>query len=126
MPYVIGEQCIDRTDRSCVEECPVDCIYEGARKLYINPMECIDCGACEPLCPVQAISFDRMTPDERQIWIGDNHDFFTTTLPGRAGPIGAPGGADMVGRIGIDTPLVTSWPAVTKAGHGEDGARSEG
>jgi NAD-dependent dihydropyrimidine dehydrogenase PreA subunit len=56
VPYVIAAACIDVMDRSCVEECPVDCIYEGERKLYINPSECIDCGACEPACPVQAIS----------------------------------------------------------------------
>ena len=59
MPYVIGAACIDITDKSCIEECPVDCIYEGARKLYINPGECIDCGACEPVCPVEAITQDR-------------------------------------------------------------------
>ncbi len=47
MPYVITEACIDLMDRSCVRECPVDCIYEGERQLYVNPLECIDCGACE-------------------------------------------------------------------------------
>ena len=51
MPYVIAAACIDAMDTSCVEECPVDCIYEGDRKLYINPKECIDCGACEPVVP---------------------------------------------------------------------------
>ena len=56
MPYVIASACIDVNDKSCVEECPVDCIYEGERKSYINPKECIDCGACEPVCPVEAIS----------------------------------------------------------------------
>ncbi len=40
MPFIIGEPCIDVMDKSCVDECPVDCIYEGARKLYINPAEC--------------------------------------------------------------------------------------
>jgi NAD-dependent dihydropyrimidine dehydrogenase PreA subunit len=53
--YVIAEPCIDVMDRACVDECPVDCIYEGGRSLYINPDECIDCGACEPVCPVNAI-----------------------------------------------------------------------
>ena len=65
VPYVIGAECIDITDMSCVEECPVDCIYEGDRKLYINPKECIDCGACEPVCPVEAIAQDRRVTDER-------------------------------------------------------------
>ena len=46
MTYVIAEPCIDVVDRACVEECPVDCIYEGSRALYIQPDECVDCGAC--------------------------------------------------------------------------------
>ena len=63
MPYVIASPCIDVNDMSCVEECPVDCIYEGERKSYINPKECIDCGACEPVCPVEAITQDRRVAD---------------------------------------------------------------
>ena len=63
MPYVITQPCIGQRDASCVEVCPVDCIhptpdeegYEYAEQLYINPDECIDCGACEPACPVTAI-----------------------------------------------------------------------
>ncbi|WP_264005705.1 indolepyruvate ferredoxin oxidoreductase subunit alpha, partial [Mycolicibacterium sphagni] len=46
--YVIAEPCVDVKDKACIEECPVDCIYEGARMLYIHPDECVDCGACEP------------------------------------------------------------------------------
>jgi NAD-dependent dihydropyrimidine dehydrogenase PreA subunit len=53
--YVIGEPCIDVKDRSCVDVCPVDCIHEVGRILVIDPDECIDCGACEPECPVEAI-----------------------------------------------------------------------
>ena len=48
MTYVIAQPCVDVKDRACVDECPVDCIYEGARSLYIHPEECVDCGACEP------------------------------------------------------------------------------
>ena len=48
MTYTICEPCIDVKDRACVDECPVDCIYEGGRMLYIQPDECVDCGACEP------------------------------------------------------------------------------
>ncbi|WP_306510341.1 indolepyruvate ferredoxin oxidoreductase subunit alpha, partial [Corynebacterium xerosis] len=54
MTYVIAQPCVDVMDRACVEECPVDCIYEGKRMLYIHPDECVDCGACEPVCPVEA------------------------------------------------------------------------
>jgi len=106
MPYVIASPCIDTMDRSCVEECPVDCIYEGERKLYINPKECIDCGACEPVCPVEAISQDRRVAEEDEEHIDDNRRFFTEALPGRDEPIGAPGGSHKTGPIGVDTPFV--------------------
>ncbi len=67
MTYVITEPCIDVIDKSCVEVCPVDCIHfeEGTdRKLYIDPDECIDCGACEPVCPVTAIFAEDDVPDQ--------------------------------------------------------------
>ncbi|MEO9222851.1 MAG: ferredoxin [Mycobacteriaceae bacterium] len=108
MPYVIAEPCIDVMDKSCVEECPVDCIYEGDRKLYINPMECIDCGACEPVCPVEAISQDRRVPEEYTEHIANNKEFFTSVLPGRDEPIGTPGGAHKTGPVGVDTPMVAA------------------
>jgi NAD-dependent dihydropyrimidine dehydrogenase PreA subunit len=53
--YIIGEPCIDVNDKSCVDVCPVDCIHVAGRMLVIDPEECIDCGACEPECPVEAI-----------------------------------------------------------------------
>lgn len=55
MTYVIAEPCIDTKERSCIDVCPVDCIYETERMLVIEPDECIDCGACVPECPVDAI-----------------------------------------------------------------------
>ena len=55
MTYVIAEPCVDVMDKSCVDVCPVDCIHETGRMLVIDPDECIDCGACEPECPVEAI-----------------------------------------------------------------------
>jgi len=105
--YVINEHCIDELDGSCVENCPVDCIYEGLRKRYINPDECIDCGACLPECPVDAI----IAPDEQPdpVWAADNAAFFTEKLPGRDTALGAPGGAYPAGPVGTDTPLVTGW-----------------
>ena len=63
MPYVITEACIGVKDRACVDVCPVDCIYEGENQLYIHPDECIDCGACEPECPWQAIFEEVAVPD---------------------------------------------------------------
>ena len=69
MPYVITSTCIGTQDQSCVEVCPVDCIHfeEGVdRMLYIDPDECIDCGACEPVCPVTAIfPLDSVPPEEQ-------------------------------------------------------------
>ena len=64
MTYTIAQPCVDVMDRACVEECPVDCIYEGKRSLYIHPDECVDCGACEPACPVEAIFYEDDVPDE--------------------------------------------------------------
>jgi NAD-dependent dihydropyrimidine dehydrogenase PreA subunit len=63
MAYVIAEPCIGTKDTACVDACPVDCIhpkkdepaYAEAELLYIDPVECIDCGACVPVCPVSAI-----------------------------------------------------------------------
>jgi NAD-dependent dihydropyrimidine dehydrogenase PreA subunit len=109
MPYVIAAACIDVMDKSCVEECPVDCIYEGVRKLYINPVECIDCGACEPVCPVEAISQDRRVPDGQHDFVADNARFFSQPLPGRGEPLGAAGGASIIGALAVDTDLVTCY-----------------
>ncbi len=66
MPYIICEPCIDVKDRACVSVCPVDCIYEpeGERMLYIHPDECIDCGLCEPECPVDAIFPEADVPEQ--------------------------------------------------------------
>lgn len=62
MTYVIAEPCVDVKDKSCIEECPVDCIYEGDRMLYINPDQCVDCGACEPVCPMESIYHEDEVP----------------------------------------------------------------
>jgi NAD-dependent dihydropyrimidine dehydrogenase PreA subunit len=109
MPYVIAEACIDVMDRSCMDECPVDCIYEGGRKLYINPLECIDCGACEPACPVEAISQDRAVPEGQEAFVADNVRFFEEALPGRDEPLGQPGGSGDLGPIGIDTDFIAHY-----------------
>jgi ferredoxin len=67
MTYTITEPCIGTKDRSCVDVCPVDCIHDEGdedRILYIDPDECIDCGACEPACPVTAIFAEDDVPDQ--------------------------------------------------------------
>lgn len=55
MTFVVTEACIKCKYTDCVEVCPVDCFYEGENMLVINPEECIDCGVCEPECPIEAI-----------------------------------------------------------------------
>jgi len=113
--YVIAEPCIDVLDRSCVDECPVDCIYEGARALYIHPDECVECGACEPVCPVEAIFYEDDVPQAWAAYVTDNDAFFSEPLPGRAEPLGSPGGASRTGPIGTDTGLVAKFPTGRQA-----------
>lgn len=106
MPYVIQAGCIDEVLGDCVDACPVDCIYEGDRKSYINPSECIDCGACKPVCPVNAIESG---PAADSLWVEDSQRFFEKPLPGRDEAIGSPGGADGLGPTGVDTELVEAF-----------------
>ena len=108
MTYVIGEPCVDVPDRACVEECPVDCIYEGERMLYIHPDECVDCGACEPACPVEAIYYEDDLPDQWKVYTEENARFFAEPLPGRGEPLGSPGGAAKLGATAADTPFVAA------------------
>ncbi len=75
MTYIITEPCIDVKDRSCVEVCPVECIHESDRMLVIDPEECIDCGACEPECPVEAIFPEDAVPDAMEPFIAINYGF---------------------------------------------------
>jgi len=76
MPFVIAEPCIGVKDRSCVEVCPVNCIYEGEDQFYIHPDECIECQACEAACPVQAIFPDSGVPEKWLDYIEKNRAFF--------------------------------------------------
>lgn len=76
MTYVITEPCIGVKDRACVDVCPVDCIYEGEDQLYINADECIDCGACEPECPVTAIFPEEDVPANQKQYIQLNREVF--------------------------------------------------
>lgn len=94
MTYTIAEPCVDLKDKACIEECPVDCIYEGARMLYIHPDECVDCGACEPVCPVEAIYYEDDVPDQWSSYTQINADFFAE--------LGSPGGASKVGQTDND------------------------
>ena len=76
MTYIIAEPCIDTKDASCVEVCPVDCISEGDDIYYIHPVECIDCGACEPACPVEAIFEEDAVPEKSKDYTAKNAEYF--------------------------------------------------
>lgn len=104
MTYVIAQPCVDVKDKACVDECPVDCIYEGERTLYINPLECVDCGACEPVCPPQAIYYEDDLPAPWTDFLRANRDFFADF----DNP--TPGGASVVGKIDKDDPMVAALP----------------
>jgi NAD-dependent dihydropyrimidine dehydrogenase PreA subunit len=114
MTYVIAQPCVDVKDRACVDECPVDCIYEGERTLYIHPDECVDCGACEPVCPVEAIFYEDDVSAHWAQYTGDNAAFFADVLPGREDALGSPGGAAKLGALDVDTPLVAHLPVQTR------------
>ena len=75
LTYIIAEPCIDVKDKSCVDVCPVDCIHESERMLVIDPEECIDCGACEPECPVEAIFPEDALPDKWQPFVKINYAY---------------------------------------------------
>ena len=102
MTYVIAEPCVDLLDKACIEECPVDCIYEGARMLYIHPDECVDCGACEPVCPVEAIYYEDDVKEEWAAYTKANVDFFDE--------LGSPGGASKVGKVEADPQWIKDLP----------------
>ena len=117
MTYVITSACVDVMDKSCVAECPADCIYEGERTLYINPDECVDCGACKIACRLDAIEYETDLEGADLLHLADNAAFFETVLPGRNEPLGSPGGAHGLGRVGVDTPLVAAMPVRTPPAH---------
>ncbi|CAB4333182.1 MAG: ferredoxin [Actinobacteria bacterium] len=102
MTYVIALPCVDLKDKACIEECPVDCIYEGDRMLYIQADECVDCGACEPVCPSEAIFYEEDLPAEFEPFKQVNVDFFAT--------LGSPGGAARVGATSNDPEYVRALP----------------
>jgi NAD-dependent dihydropyrimidine dehydrogenase PreA subunit len=85
MTYVIAEPCVNTKDTACVEVCPVDCIhptkddpdFDAEDMLYIDPEECIDCGACAPECPVDAIFDENELPGEWSSYLERNADYYS-------------------------------------------------
>ena len=81
MTYIVNEKCIKCKYTDCVEVCPVDCFYEGENMLVIHPDECIDCGVCEPECPVDAIK-----PDTEPGWRSGSSSTGSSPRSGRTSP----------------------------------------
>lgn len=106
MTYVITEPCIDVKDGDCTEACPVDCIYEGGRMFYIHPDECINCGLCLSICPVDAIWWDEETPAEMKHYENINREFFGPQVT----DWGDPGGWSEKFTTKLDHPSVASHP----------------
>ena len=76
MTYIVKDECIKCKLMDCVEVCPVDCFYEGENMLVIHPDECIDCGVCEPECPVDAIVADTpIKKDDKNKWFELNKKY---------------------------------------------------
>ena len=76
MTYIVKDECIKCKLTDCVEVCPVDCFYEGENMLVINPDECIDCGVCEPECPINAIVADNIYKEkDKDKWLLLNKKF---------------------------------------------------
>jgi len=72
MTYVVAEPCVKCKYTDCVDVCPVDCFYEGENFLVISPEECIDCGACVPECPAEAIFDENELPEKWSEYLGLN------------------------------------------------------
>ncbi len=106
MTYVITAACIDVKDGACQSACPVECIYEGGRMMYIQPGECIDCGVCLSVCPVLAIYADDDIPNADAGFKAVNSEFFGPTVTNW----GAPGGADSRYVSASDHPVVEAMP----------------
>ncbi len=75
MPFIVTEKCIKCRYTDCVEVCPVDCFYEGENMVVINPDECIDCGVCEPECPIEAIKSDEELDPGEEKWVNINSHY---------------------------------------------------
>jgi len=79
MTHVVCQPCFGCKYTDCVVVCPVECFYEGEQMLYIHPEECIDCEACVPECPVEAIFLEENVPEGQEDFVGLNAELSLTT-----------------------------------------------
>ena len=129
MTFVITQPCVDTMDKSCVEVCPVDCIhYDEAddRMLYIDPAACIDCGACEPACPVTAIFAEADVPADQANFLEINALWYSDPTAARSqigggAPAAAPP-APPAPTTAEETPAAGATEEVVAPAEGEDAA----
>ena len=103
MTFVVTEACVDIKDKSCIQVCPVDCLFEGERMMYIDADQCINCGACEAVCPVSAIRFDDELEGDDEQFLDINAQFFADVQP--------PKGGRKLGMFAHDAAYVAALPA---------------
>jgi len=111
MAYVIASACIDVKDGACQDVCPVECIYEGGRMMYIQPDECINCGICLSVCPVEAIFDEDDLPAAEAGYRAVNAEFFGPAITGWR----SPGGARPDHVTSADHPVVAARPVRQKS-----------
>jgi NAD-dependent dihydropyrimidine dehydrogenase PreA subunit len=104
VPYVITDACVDVMDKSCMEECPADCIHGGDRMLCIQPDACVECRRREPVCPQISLCHHEDLPAHSKHFEQVNAEFFTLGSP----PLGSPGRARRTDRVGHDHPEVAA------------------
>lgn len=107
MSYAITGLCVKCNDMPCISVCPVNCIYEGQRWLAISPNECIDCGACVPLCPTKAIFYSNSLPFDWMVYEDINALVTGARSAGDLDFRGCPP------TLKAKVPTVEIWPVIT-------------
>jgi len=101
MPHIVTENCTDCRFTDCVAVCPVNCFHGDGNRVYIDPVACIDCGACVPLCPVKAIYEDLDIEGERTVWIDLNAELAASLPVVRTKQPALPGAKERMSSLGF-------------------------
>ena len=117
MAYIVGDPCVKCKYTDCVAVCPVDCFYEGENTLVIHPDECIDCGACEPECPTNAIFEESALPEEQAAYVELNAVFSGAKEGGDADTTGWP--QHLIDAVSGG---VEAWPVISEKKDAMEGA----
>lgn len=109
MAYIVGDACVNCKHTDCVQVCPVDCFYEGPNFLAIDPEVCIDCGLCEPECPVGAIYSEEEVPADQKNYIEINVTY-SAKWPNITEVKESPADADKWAEVVGKEHLIEDWP----------------